>query len=249
MTSAEEATTSGRATGARGGSKDDRNRLIEEHLGLAWHLVSLFEHRGESRDDLRQVASMGLVHAADRFDPTLGFEFSTFATKTIMGELKRHFRDRVWAVKMPRTLQELYLEVTAAVNELTQSLGRQPSVQEVARSIDRRDDEVLTALEAGQGYRAASLDAPGVVPEGTSPEALEVSDAVVSIADRDELESHLATLSPRDRELLRLRFVDELSQAAIAKRVGISQMHVSRLLRRALDELRRSYGVTDVSDR
>lgn len=221
---------------------DERTRLIEEHLGLARHLGARFERRGESREDLQQVASMALVLAADRFDPSLGYEFSAFAATTITGELKRHFRDRVWAVKMPRTLQELYLEVTTVVNELTQSLGRSPSVAEVASASNLRDDEVLSALEAGHGYRADSLDASaGTDGPPTVPEA--AGDPLGVFADHDELAVHLAKLSPRDRQLIRLRFVEELSQAEIALQMSMSQMHVSRLLRKAVDELRRSYGV------
>jgi RNA polymerase sigma-B factor len=217
---------------------DPRTALIESHLGLARHLVRLFEHRGESVDDLMQVASMGLVHAADRFDPDRGFEFSTFATETIVGELKRHFRDRAWAVKIPRSMQERYLEVSTAIDELTQSLGRPPSVQEVAAACRRGPDEVLAAMEAGQGYRASSLDA-----RDADSFHHEVFDAVAALADRDELASHLAKLDERDREILRLRFVEERSQVDIADALGISQMHVSRLLRRALDALREAYGV------
>jgi RNA polymerase sigma-B factor len=221
---------------------DERTRLIEEHLGLARHLGGRFERRGESREDLQQVASIALVRAADRFDPTLGYPFSSFAARTILGELKRHLRDHAWAVKMPRTLQELYLEVTAVVNELTQTLGRSPSVGEIARASNLRDDEVLSALEAGHGYRAESIDAPGGtdVPRA---EIAEDSDEFGNLADRDELSTHLAKLSRQQRELLQLRFVEELSQAEIASRMSMSQMHVSRLLRRAVDELRGSYGV------
>jgi RNA polymerase sigma-B factor len=229
-----------RVTGARSAT-DERSRLIEAHLGLARHLAGLFERRGESREDLQQVASLALVRSADRFDPSLGFAFSTFATSTIMGELKRHLRDRAWAVKMPRSLQELYLEVNTAVNELTQSLKRSPSVAEVAAACNRRDDEVLSAMEAGHGYRASSLDAPGA--DGESTDLAAAGDSFGSLVDSDELASHLARLAPRERDLIRLRFVEELSQAEIASRMSMSQMHVSRLLRRAVDELRRSYGV------
>jgi RNA polymerase sigma-B factor len=224
-------------------TSDERTRLIEEHLGLARHLAALFDRRGESREDLQQVASLALVRAADRFDPSLGFAFSTFAARTIMGELKRHFRDHAWAVKMPRTLQELYLEVTAAVNELTQSLGRSPSIAEVAAACNRRDDEVLSALEAGHGYRAASLDAP-TRPDASPTEVPAANDPLGTFVDHDELAAHLALLPPRERELIQLRFVEELSQAEIAARMSMSQMHVSRLLRRAVNKLRQSYGVT-----
>ena len=183
-----------------------------------------------------QVASMALVLAADRFDPSLDYEFSTFATPTIIGELKRHFRDRAWAVKTPRTLKDLYREISVVAEELSQALGRPPSVQEVARACGRRDDEVLSALEAGQGYRATSLDAESVrEPVSTT------RDELSSMADRDELLSHLAQLPPREQEIIRLRFVDELTQEEIAARVGMSQVHVSRLLTRAIRTLRALY--------
>lgn len=238
----------GRRAGGAGSAPDERTRLIEEHLGLARHLATLFERRGESREDLQQVASLALVGAADRFDPSLGFTFSAFAARTIMGELKRHFRDHAWAVKMPRTLQELYLEVTAVVNELTQSLGRSPSVSEIATACDRRDEEVLAALEAGHGYRAASLDAPTRL-EASPTEVPAASDPLGTFADHDELAAHLAMLAPRERELIQLRFVEELTQTEIAARMSLSQMHVSRLLRRAVDKLRQSYGVaTETGD-
>lgn len=237
----------GRRAGGASSAPDERTRLIEEHLGLARHLASLYDRRGESREDLQQVASLALVGAADRFDPSLGFAFSTFAARTIMGELKRHFRDHAWAVKMPRTLQELYLEVTAAVNELTQSLGRSPTVAEVAAACNRRDDEVVAALEAGHGYRATSLDAPTRL-EGSPTEVPTEGDPLGTFADHDELAAHLAMLAPRERELIQLRFVDELSQTEIAARMSLSQMHVSRLLRRAVDKLRQSYGVVTEAD-
>jgi RNA polymerase sigma-B factor len=225
-------------------SRAERDRLITEHLGLAEYLARRFADRGESSDDLRQAASLALVKAADRFDPTLGFEFSTFATRTIVGELKHHFRDHGWAVRAPRHVQEHYLEATAATNELTQSLGRSPTLREVAVACGRTEEEILIAMEAGQGYRASSLDAPG----GTTERALErfgSDEDAAHLEQRDELEVHLRALSERDRELVRLRFVDELSQSEIAERMGISQMHVSRLLRRAIEALRASYGVAE----
>jgi RNA polymerase sigma-B factor len=224
------------ASRRRSTSATERAALIEGHLGLARHLVRLFEHRGEAVEDLMQVASMALVLAADRFDPALDYEFSTFATPTIIGELKRHFRDRAWAVKTPRTLKDLYREVSTVAEELSQSLGRPPSVQEVARACGRRDDEVLSALEAGQGYRTTSLDA-----ESSREPPSTGHDDLAAFADRDELLSHLAQLPQREQEIIRLRFVDEMSQEDIAARVGLSQVHVSRLLTRAIRNLRALY--------
>src|SRR5579863_1553884 len=147
-------------------SRDDQLRaeLIEAHLGLAGHLARRFAGRGEPHDDLFQVASMALVKAVDRFDPSMGVEFSTFATRAILGELKRHFRDKSWFVRAPRRLQELYLRVGEVTGALGQELGRSPTIGEIARAVDASEDDVIEALEAGHGYRAASLDAP--LPEG-----------------------------------------------------------------------------------
>jgi RNA polymerase sigma-B factor len=220
---------------------DVRNRLIEAHLGLAEHLARRFMHRGEAYDDLVQVSSLALVKAVDRFDPERGVEFSTFATRTIIGELKRHFRDRGWAVRAPRRIQELYLHIGQAIATLSQEKGRSPSIKEIAISTGATEDEVIEALEAGQGYRSASLDAPG--PDGEAlGSRLGVNDAAFSDAEhRAALSPHLARLPERDRQILILRFVEGLTQSEIADRVGISQMHVSRLLSRSLTALRSSY--------
>lgn len=228
------------ASGPQGSDRTARAELIESHLPLARHLVRLFENRGESIDDLMQVASIGLIRAADRFDPALGFEFSTFATETVLGELKRHFRDRMWAVKTPRTMQERFLEVSATIEQLGQSLGRAPSVLEVAEVCGRTADEVVAAIEAGRGYRASSLESHPVEAKVLwADEPHEPG----SLSDRDELRTYLAVLPSRSQQILELRFVDELSQSDIAERLGISQMHVSRLLRQALNALRVLYGV------
>lgn len=220
---------------------DVRNRLIEAHLGLAEHLARRFMHRGEAYDDLVQVSSLALVKAVDRFDPERGVEFTTFATRTIIGELKRHFRDRGWAVRAPRRIQELYLHIGQAIATLSQEKGRSPSIKEIAISTGATEDEVIEALEAGQGYRSASLDAPG--PDGEAlGSRLGVNDAAFSDAEhRASLSPHLARLPERDRQILILRFVEGLTQSEIADRVGISQMHVSRLLSRSLTALRSSY--------
>ncbi len=221
---------------------DARERLVKEHLELALRLSRRFSNRGEPSEDLAQVASLALVRAADAFDQSLGYDFSAFATRTIIGELKHHFRDKGWAIRVPRRVQELYLEMNAAVAELTQHLGRSPTVREIAAACERSEAEVLSAIEAGQGYRATSLDARGA--HGDS--VLERMESVHAASpDRDQLEEispHLDRLSVRERSILRLRFVEELTQSGIADRLGISQMHVSRLLRGALDTLREAYG-------
>jgi RNA polymerase sigma-B factor len=141
-----------------------RDRLIEAHIGLAEHLARRFAHRGESYDDLVQVSCLALVKAVDRFDPERGVEFTTFATRTIIGELKRHFRDRGWAVRAPRRIQELYLHIGQAISTLSQEMGRSPGIKEIAVATGATEDDVIEALEAGQGYRSTSLDAPG--PDG-----------------------------------------------------------------------------------
>jgi RNA polymerase sigma-B factor len=219
-----------------------RDQLVEEHLGLAAYLAGRFAGRGQSSEDLQQVAFLALVVAADRFDPARGLEFSTFATWTVLGELKHHFRDHGWAVKAPRAIQELSLAVTAVAEDLTHQLGRAPTVAEIAASCGRREDEVLRAMTARRGYRADSLDTTDEGAGRTSHDPVATGDEGVDALERDdELSSHLERLPERDRTLLRLRFVDELNQTEIASRMGLSQVQVSRLLRRAVEALRQSY--------
>jgi RNA polymerase sigma-B factor len=218
-----------------------RNELVESHLGLAHQLARRFVSRGESYDDLVQVASVALVKSVDRFDPDRGVEFSTFATRTIIGELKRHFRDRGWAIRAPRRIQELYLELGPAIETLSQELGRPPTVSEIAESIGASEEAVLEAMEAGQSYRTSSIDAPDR-QEGTIADRLGDIDAGFGGAeDRLVLAISLADLKERERVILSYRFVDGLSQSEIAERVGISQMHVSRLLVSSLAKLREAF--------
>ncbi len=223
---------------ARTRAPEVRDRLIEAHLGLAGHLARRFAGRGEPYDDLVQVGSMALVKAVDRFDPERGVEFSTFATRTILGELKRHFRDRGWFVRAPRRIQELYLQIGQVVGTLTQELGRSPTIREIATATSVGEDDVIEALEAGQGYRSGSLDVVG--PEGdTFGERLGDEDEALEDAERRAyLSPALEQLPARDRFILKLRFVDGLTQSEIAKQVGMSQMHISRLLSRSLQVLR-----------
>ncbi|MHB8329751.1 MAG: SigB/SigF/SigG family RNA polymerase sigma factor [Acidimicrobiales bacterium] len=215
-----------------------RGELIEAHVGLAEHLARRFTHRGEPYDDLVQVSSLGLIKAVDRFDPQRGVEFTTFATKTILGELKRHFRDKGWAIRAPRRVQELYLHLGQAIGQLSQELGRSPTIRDLAAETGASEDDVIEALEAGQAYRSNSLDSAG--PDGVGVEAwLGVDDERFGDAEwRAVLLPHLETLAQREREILRLRFSDGLTQSEIAGRVGISQMHVSRLITRSLATLR-----------
>ncbi len=218
-----------------------RDELIEAHLGLAEYLARRFSNRGEPLDDLTQVASVGLLKAVDRFDPTRGVEFSTYATHTIVGELKRHFRDKGWAVRAPRRMQELYLRLGRIVSTLSQELGRSPTIPELAADAQVSEEEVLEALEAGQAYRFASLDAPspGEDEGDTMSSQLGEEDAgMIDAEHRVALSPLLAQLPKREQVILHLRFFEGLTQSGIAERLGISQMHVSRLLARSLAQLR-----------
>jgi RNA polymerase sigma-B factor len=187
---------------------------------------------------LVQVGSIALIKAVDRFDPDRGVEFTTYATGTVIGELKRHFRDKGWAVRAPRRIQELYLELGHTIDSLSQELGRPPTVPELAESIGVSQDAILEAIEAGQGYRSSSIDAPGQRDE-TLADRLGTDDSEVAMVDeRSVLAPALAALPERQQEVVRLRFVEGLTQSEIATRVGISQMHVSRLLAQSLARIR-----------
>jgi RNA polymerase sigma-B factor len=215
-----------------------RDELITAHLGLAQHLARRFANRGEPIDDLVQVASIGLMKSVDRFDPERGVEFSTFAARTILGELKRHFRDKGWAVRAPRRIQELYLEIGHATGELAQKLGRPPTMDELAEATGSTVEAVIEATEAGSGYRTASLDAPSRL-ERSGSEAIGEEDAAFDDVDnRALLSPAFSTLPQREQAILQLRFAEGLTQSEIAARVGVSQMHVSRLLTTSLRKLR-----------
>jgi RNA polymerase sigma-B factor len=218
-----------------------RDDLIEAHLGLAEYLARRFANRGEPLDDLVQVASLGLVKAVERFDPARGLEFTTFATPTIVGELKRHFRDKGWAVRVPRRVQELHLRVTRVIDDLALELGRSPTVQEIAHRAGTTEDEVIEAIDAGSAYRSASLGA-GRSDDDESPGLLgqlgEIDADLSRAENRASLSPLLNDLPEREQLMLHLRFYEGLTQSEIAKRLGISQMHVSRLLSRSLQTLR-----------
>jgi RNA polymerase sigma-B factor len=232
---------------ARTGDARLRDQLVEAHLGLAHQLARRFTNRGESLDDLVQVASVALIKSVDRFDPDRGVEFSTFATRTIIGELKRHFRDKGWSVRAPRRIQELYLELGQVIDSLSQQLGRPPTVAEMAHTTGATEEAVLEALEAGRSYRASSIDAPDR-QEGTISDRLGGPDAGFEGAeDRLLLVRSLARLPDRERTILQLRFVQGLTQSEIAAQIGVSQMHVSRLLSTSLAKLREVF-TTERSD-
>jgi RNA polymerase sigma-B factor len=219
-----------------------RERVIEAWLPLARRLASRYSGRGEPVDDLAQTAAVGLIKAVDRFDPARGTAFLGFVIPTVVGEIKRHFRDRAWSVRVPRRLQELRLAITAANTELVQVLKRSPTVADVATYLAITEDAVLEGLDAVRAYTAISLSAP-VGREAPQ----ELGDTLCSdehgydlVDARALLEPAMAVLDDRDRRILTLRFYGNLTQAEIAERVGISQMHVSRLIRRSLCRLRRS---------
>ena len=227
----------------RTGERAIRNELVEAHRGLAARIANDYRGRGVELDDLVQIAMLGILKAVERFDPARGIPFSSFASRTINGEIKRYFRDRTWAVRPPRSTQERHLDLRRATSALSTRLGRPPTVPELAAEVGISDDEVLEALEAGAAYRATSLDArrPGD-EEGTSlAERLPGAESPNQPVELRMLVAQLlGTLPRREAEIVRLRFYDELTQSEIAERLGISQMHVSRLIRRCLLELRQA---------
>ncbi len=215
-----------------------RNDLVAGHLGLAHQLARRFSSRGEPHDDLVQVASLALVKSVDRFDPDQGVTFGAYAVRCIVGELKRHFRDRGWAVRAPRRIQELCLELGHQTEMLSQELQRAPTVAELADAVGASKEAVLEALEARQGYRTSSLDAPGSDSDSLA-HFLGSDDARFSLVeDQSLLSQALSRLPERDQLMLKLRFVDGLTQSEIATRLGTSQMQVSRLLSATLRNLR-----------
>lgn len=218
-----------------------RERLVTAHLPLARHLARRFGNRGEPHEDLVQVANVGLINAVDRFDATRGVEFLSYAIPTIMGEIKRHFRDQGWSVRVPRRLKELHLAIGAAVGELSQKLGRAPTASELAVHIGVTKEEILEGLEAANAYRSASLDDPlfGEEAGPTLAHTLGVEDAALeNVEYREALNPLLKQIPPRERKILVLRFFGNMTQSQIAAEIGISQMHVSRLLAQTLAKLR-----------
>ncbi|SDE99561.1 RNA polymerase sigma-B factor [Blastococcus aurantiacus] len=227
--------------------KDDPRRerlreiLVEEHLPLVRHFARRFSNRGEPFDDLLQVGTLGLIAAIDRFDPTRGVEFLSFAVPTITGEIKRHFRDQGWSVRVPRRLQELHLSLNAAVGELAQKNGRAPTPSELAQHLGIPREEVLEGLAVANAYRSSSLDErlSGDDDSPTLAATLGEEDAALEgVEYRESLQPLLATIPARERRILILRFFGNMTQSQIAADIGISQMHVSRLLSQTLAKLR-----------
>lgn len=223
------------------GDMEAREKLVMSHLNLVRFLANKFKNRGEPLDDLVQVGYLGLLKAIDRFDPSRGLEFTTFATPTIMGEIKRHFRDKGWSVRVPRRLQELSAKVNQATDLLTRQLQRSPSVEEIAEHLDVSVDEVLEAMESSSAYSSVPLEAPSGADSDDSPSVLDryatEDNDLAFTDDRLVIEEALEGFSPREREVVELRFLKGMTQIEIAERLGISQVQVSRLLRRTLKKI------------
>lgn len=219
--------------------------LVNRYTPLAERLALRYRGRGEPIDDLKQVAAMGLVNAIKRFDVDREVKFATYATATILGELRRHLRDKTWSVRVPRSLQEKWLEASRTAADLAQRQGRSPSVNDIARTMGVAAEDVLEAMDAGAAYTSGSLDAPVAEEDGATTIGdliADVDDHLERTHERVTVATHLRALPDRERVILYLRFFDGLTQSEIAERVGISQMHVSRLLRRSLGDLRTSLG-------
>ncbi len=225
-----------------------RDELVRMHLPLVEYLARRFRNRGEPYDDLVQVATIGLIKSVDRFETDRGVEFSTYATPTIVGEIKRHFRDKGWTIRVPRRLQELKLSLSKATSELAQRNGGSPTVAELAAHLELSEEEILEGMESAHAYSAVSLDAPGG-DDSDSPsvaDSLGVHDmALESVEYRESLKPLLERLPAREKRILLLRFFGGQTQSQIAAELGISQMHVSRLLARTLGQLRAGLLVED----
>lgn len=221
------------------GDEEARNQLVVNHLNLVRYLASKFLNRGEQLDDLIQVGTIGLIKAIDRFEPDRGLEFTTYATPTIMGEIKRHFRDKGWSVRVPRRLQELSTKVSQITDELTCELHRTPSVAEIAERAGTTVDEVLEAMESSSAYSSIPLE--GGTEDEDSPSVLDQyateDPDLMATDDRMLLEGVIKDFSSREKEIIRMRFEEGLTQSEIAESLGISQVQVSRLLRRTLSRI------------
>jgi len=219
-----------------------REKLVFLHMNLVRFLARKYANRGEPLEDLLQVGTIGLLNAIDRFDPTRGIRFATFATPTILGEIRRYFRDRGWAVKIPRRLQEVNLAASRAADSLTQELGRPPTVAEISQAIGATEEETLEAMEISSFYEPISLESDfddGLESASVLGDYVGEDDSRIAALDLQErLQDALSRLAPRERAIVEMRFLRNLSQMEVAKRLKISQMHVSRLQQRALAKLR-----------
>lgn len=223
------------------GDVEAREKLVMSHMNLVRFLANKFKNRGEPLDDLIQVGYLGLLKAIDRFDPSRGLEFTTYATPTIMGEIKRHFRDKGWSVRVPRRLQELSAKVNQATDVLTTELQRSPKIEEIAEYLDASVDEVLEAMESSSAYSSVPLEGTGNNDNDDAPSVLDryaTEDSALNFTDdRLIIEEALKGFSPREREVIDLRFLQGMTQIEIAEQLGISQVQVSRLLRRTLKKI------------
>lgn len=221
-----------------------REGLVRLHLPLVEHCARRFRNRGEPLEDLVQVGTIGLIKSVDRFDLERGVEFSTYATPTIIGEIKRYFRDKGWAIRVPRRLQELRMQIGTATGELTQSLGRSPTARELAEAIGCTVEEIVEGIESSNAYSTLSLDASDDGEDGgaaTMLDAIGVEDiGLEHVEIRESIKPLLDRLAPREKKILLLRFFKNMTQSQIAEEIGVSQMHVSRLLNRTLEQLRTS---------
>ena len=234
------------------GDLQAREQLIEQYMSLVRSLARRYSYRGEQLDDLVQIGSIGLIKAIDRFDLDRGVELTTYATPNIIGEIKRHFRDKGWSVRVPRGLQELNVQLSRLVETQTVELGRSPTIPELAKAAGVEEEAVLEALESGRAYSSLSLSSGGgggdgdddldpMESIGTEEHEFEVSE------DRAVLAPGFRILDERERKILQLRFFDGLTQSQIAQQVGISQMHVSRLIRRSLEKIRSEIAADETS--
>ena len=223
------------------GDLQAREQLIEQYMSLVRSLARRYSYRGEQLEDLVQIGAIGLIKAIDRFDLERGVELTTYATPNIIGEIKRHFRDKGWAVRVPRGLQELNVQLSRLMETLTVQLGRSPTIPELAEEAGVDEEEVVEALEVGRAYASRSLTRQLDSEEGAGAELIDLIDdeerGYEAAENRELLASGLKALDDRERRIVQLRFVEGLTQSQIAVAVGISQMHVSRLIRRALEKL------------
>ena len=225
------------------GDLQAREKLIEQYMALVRSLARRYSYRGEQLEDLVQIGAIGLIQAIDRFDLDRGVELTTYATPNIIGEIKRHFRDKGWAVRVPRGLQELNVQLSRLVESQTVELGRSPTIPELAKAAGVEEEAVLEALESGRAYSSLSLSTGG--GGGDGDEDLDPMESIGTVEHEFEVSEDRAVLAPgfrvldeRERKILQLRFFDGLTQSQIAQQVGISQMHVSRLIRRSLEKIR-----------
>lgn len=223
-----------------GHDRTARNRLIEDHLPLVHSMAWRYGGRGDQHEDIVQVGTIGLIKAVDRFDPDRGVELKTYAIAMIVGEIRRHVRDRSWAVHVPRSLKELNVRLAASIDQLSGSLGRPPTIAELAQAAGVQPAEAAEALEAGRAYTALSLSVPiGDDPDTVLGDTLaDPSSAFGAADDRDFISRGLESLGERERRIIELRYFDELTQSQIAAQIGISQIHVSRLITRSLEKIR-----------